>query len=130
MTQTPSKFTLNSDYLSIAQTGKYTFTYAVAPETVPAGGQVIKGTDFTIPSQKGAIDQIMIKRDTGDYKIGQVYSIDVAPSGAADLTVYRTSATNLHADYVVSNLTGSSSITSPAMLYTIKVNTFKPPNVF
>lgn len=130
MTQTPSKFTMNSDYLSIAQTGKYEYTYVGAPETVPAGGQIIRSIDFTTPSQKGAIDQIMIKRDSGNFRLGQVLYNSINSNAGVSLTVYRTSPTTIHAEYVINNMSGSSQITTPAIVFTIKINTFKPPNVF
>lgn len=130
MTQTPSKFTMNSDYLSIAQTGKYEYTYVGAPETVPAGGQIIRSIDFTTPSQKGAIDQIMIKKDSGNFRIGQVRSTSIGSNASVILSVYRTAPTTLHAEYIINNISGGASITSPATVFTIKVSTFKPPNLF
>lgn len=122
----PSNFILNTDYLSIAQKGKQTITCQINGGQVAAGSQVIENHDFTVPSQKGAIDQIMIKRDNGDYKIGQVLS----SANHANISVYRISENTMRVEFIANNLAGASTLSYPSMTFTIKISTFMPPNVF
>lgn len=125
----PNEFTMNTDYLTIARTGRQTFNYYTVSETVAAGGQVVRSQDFTIAAQKGAIDSIQIKKDSEPYMLGRNLSENVG-TGAWVLDAQRTSSNTFHVEIAYNNLMGSSSLTFPAMSFTIKVTTFKPPNVF
>lgn len=126
----PNLFIINSDYLSIAQTSRHTYTYIVPAGTIPAGGQTTQSTDFSIPEQKGAIDHVMVKLDNGNYTLGQRFTVDFNANSGATLSAYRTSPNTLHAEVVVSNLAGASPVNYPMMTFTIKVSSFKPPNIF
>ena len=126
----PNDFTMNTDFLSIAQTGRHKFTVVVPGGTVPAGGQVDTSYDLSIPSQKGAIDQMLIRQDSGNYLVGHAYSIYKNSDAIGTLRADRTTPSNLHVSVQINNLFSSSSLTYPTMTFTIKVNTFLPPNVF
>lgn len=122
----PNKFIMNTDYMSIAQSGKYTHTYIRNGGTVPAYGQIIEYTDFTIPSQKGAIDRIFMSFNDGSFNLGTVcYS-----SEYASLSVYRVSPNTLRAEFVVNNIFNPDPVTFPLQKFVIKGIMFKPPNVF
>lgn len=131
MTQKPSDFTMNSDYLSIAQTGKHEYNVYVGGGTLQVGGYTEQNFDFTIPANKGAIDRILIGKDSGNYRLGCY--MELFPNNDATvagfLHVFRTSPTNLRAQLMLENHTGSAT-SYPSMSFTIKVASFKPPNVF
>lgn len=122
----PSNFIMNTDYLSIAQTYKNSYTYVVPPGTIPASGQVIQHTDFAIEPQNGAVDQIMISLDSGNLRVGQAYAVDLPSGVGAVLHVDRTAANNLRAQVTIN---GTASTSYPVMTFTIKVVSFKPPNI-
>ena len=125
----PNDFSMNTDYLSITQTGKYTFTVVVPGGTVPAGGQTVQHYDFAIPAQKGAIDQMMIKRDNGNYNLGHMLSIYENGNPIGSIWAERTVSSNMQAEVSIDNLFSSTALTYPTMTFTIKVSSFKPPNV-
>ena len=131
MTQKPSDFIMNSDYLTIAQTGKQQNNVYVGGGTLQVQGYTEQNFDFAIPSEKGAVDRILISKDGGNYRLGS--HMELFPNGdstiAGFLHVFRTTATNLRAQLVLENQT-SSATSYPAMTFTIKVASFKPPNVF
>ena len=120
-----SDFIMNTDYLTIAQVRKNTFSLVLPPGQVPAGGQVRKTWDFAIQAENGALDQTMIKLDSNDFKIGNSLS-----HGYGTIDVGRTTATNFRAEVTINNLFSSTVLNYPTMTFTIRVVTFKPPNVF
>lgn len=122
----PNNFILNTDYLSIAQFGKYTHTYVVNGGTLPAGGQLIQHNDFNVPFQKGAIDRIFISVNGGDLRLGSIFNAGYKSS----IQVYRTSPNTLRAEFVVNNIFESEPVSWPMLSFTIKGMMFKPPNVF
>lgn len=126
----PNDFTMNTDFLSIAQIGKHNFSVVLPAGTVPAGGQNIQSYDLSIPKQKGAIDQMLIKRDSGNYMVGHAFSIYKNGAAIGILRADRTTASNLHVEIQINNLFSSSALSYPAMTFTIKVSVFIPPNVF
>lgn len=135
MTQTPSKFTLNSDYLSIAQVSSKSYNITVGGGSLVSGSWTEQNFDFAIPSNKGACDRILISKDGGDHMVGSymelipTWSLDFTTNINGFLEVYRASASTLRAKFVLQNV-GSGSATYPGMTFTIKVASFRPPNVF
>ena len=125
----PNKFIMNTDYLSIAQSGKYSYTYIRNGGTIPAYGQIVEHQDFTVPAQKGSIDQIMVSLNGGNLKIGSRFGFDV-DSASGFLSVYRTNASTLRVELWINNLNGGSSVSFPLLNFTIKGLTFLPPNIF
>lgn len=121
---------MNTDYLSIAQTGKYSHKYVVNGGTVPAGGQIIQHMDFSVPTQNGAIDRVMIALDNGPLKLGNNYGFDLSDGAGGFLEVYRTAPGTLRAEITINNLFGDTSVSYPLMTFTIKALSFRPPNVF
>lgn len=121
---------MNTDYLSIAQTTKNEFTFVANGGTVPAGGQVTRTGNFTVPKQIGAIDQIITKQDSRDYMLGYTSTVYKNSTDIGTITVYRTNSTNLRVDVTINNLFSSSSLTFPTMTFKIRVFSYKPPNVF
>ena len=122
----PNNFIMNTDYLSIAQSGKNTLTLIKNGGTVPAYGQIIEQTDFTAPSDKGSIERFFVSINDADYKLGSVAD---SPTGGG-IVIYRISPTTIRVEFAVNNIQGSSPITYPLTKFIIKVVTFNPPNVF
>ena len=132
----PNDFTLNSDYLSIAQVSSNTYDVYVGGGTLQPGGYTEQNFDFTIKNEIGAIDRVLISKDGGSYRLGKQMSLFPTWTGtekvAGWLMVYRTSGSNLRAQLVLENYSEDMSITAsyPSMTFKIKVSSFKPPNVF
>ena len=80
----PNDFILNSDYLSIAQTNKNTFTVTVGAGSLVVNGSTQQDFDFTIQSQAGAIDRVLISKDSGDYLLGSY--MELVPTWASDFS--------------------------------------------
>ena len=131
----PSNFTLNSDYLSIAQVDRHTYNVVVGGGNRVPGGYTEQNFDFTTASQQGSVDRILIDKDGSGYRLGSYMTLIPTWSGDYDnnvigfIQVFRTSSTNLRAQLVLENA-GSGTSTYPAMTFQIKVSSFKPPNVF
>lgn len=126
----PNKFIINTDYLSIAQSGKYSHTYIRNSGTVPAYGQIVEHQDFTVPSQKGAIDQVMISLNGSSLKVGTRFGFDLENNGSGYLAVYRTNPNTLRAELWINNLFNPSAVNFPLLNFIIKGLTFLPPNLF
>lgn len=135
MTMTPSKFTLNSDYLSIAQTDSKEYTIAVGGGSLTPGGYTEQNFDLATAPNQGAIDRVLISYNGGDYMVGAhmelvpTWSSDYSNNVAGFLLLSRTSSTNIRAQLVLEGH-GSGTNTYPAMAFRIKISSFKPPNVF
>lgn len=125
----PSDFILNSDYLSIAQVSSKTYSVTMAGGTLVATGYTEQNFDFAAKAQVGASDRAMISKDGGRYYLGSYRQLNPAGTIYGFIRVYRTSATNIRAQVVLENLSGSSA-SYPAMTFSIKVSSFAPPNVF
>lgn len=125
----PSDFILNSDYLSIAQVSSNTYTVTIGGGTLQPGGYTEQNFDFAIRNQTGASDRILIKRDSGDFALGSYRQIMPTQTTPGFISVYRTASNNLRAQIVIENYSPSA-VSYPAMAFTIKVTSFKPPNVF
>jgi hypothetical protein len=133
----PSDFILNTDYLSIAQVGKDTYTFTMSGGTLAPWAYVERNFDFTTDPQDGAIDNILIKKDSDPY-LNCSY-MRLQPTSTSDglitgqISVYRTSATNIRAQVLLENQSYYSpgvSLSYPSMAFTVKVASFLPPNVF
>jgi hypothetical protein len=125
----PSDFILNSDYLSIAQTGRNTFTLTIGGGTLPVNGYSEQNLDFPINAVTGAIDRIMISKDSGNYRLGSVMTAYPNNDVRCDVAVYRNASNTLRAQVILQNYSGGTA-TYPSMTFGIKVSTFMPPNVF
>lgn len=125
----PSNFILNSDYLTIAEYDRTSYTIYV-----PAGNTSVAlnmTRNFTVPTQAGAIDRVSITVD-GQTTIGmaadfQLTTLDV---GGGVIQVVRTSPTNIQVVIYSTAMFSGESIAYPAHTITIAVASFKPPNVF
>ena len=126
----PNKFIINTDYLSIAQSTKYSHNYIIPGGTVPAGGQIIQHSDFTVPAQNGSIDQVLVSLNGGPLKVGVSYGVDFSADCGGVLSVYRISPDKIRAEVRINNLLGDSSVNYPLINFMIKALCFKPPNVF
>lgn len=124
----PSDFKLNSDYLSIAQVGSNTYTVTVGAGTLTGQSFTEQNFDFSTRAQAGASDRVLISKDGGRYYLGSYRQIEPATDIYGFVHVFRTSASNLRAQLVLENYT-TESRSYPTMIFTVKVSSFRPPNV-
>ena len=124
----PSQFLINTDYLTIAQTGSSTYTVNISADTLVAGSNTVQNFDFTTTTQSGTLDRVFVKKGNDEYIYGAKLALNPATDVTGYLQVFRTSATNLRAQFVLEN-TSASSVTYPAMDFTLKVVSFKLPNM-
>jgi len=125
----PSDFILNSDYMSIAQVSSNTFTLTIAAGSLTGQNYTEQNIDFTIRAQKGASDRIMISKDGGRYHLCSYRSLNPNTDIYGFIQLTRTSANNMRAKVVLENYSASTE-SYPAMTFSIKVSSFRPPNVF
>lgn len=121
----PNDFTLNTDYLPLAQTGKTEFTVYYPAETFSTGSTpVIRTQDFTVSPMQGAIDTYYMSLNNGDYVIGPYLPIE-RHDPYVHFTAFRVDATTIRVKlYVLGDYA------MPAQTLKVKVVSFAPPNVF
>lgn len=124
----PSDFILNSDYLSIAQVSSNTYTLTIGGGTLVVGGYSERNLDFTSNTLPGTIDRIIISKDGGSYRIGSSMEFDPNNEIRGTLHVYRPSQTILRAQVILQNYSAGSA-SYPSMSFSIKVSSFRPPNI-
>jgi hypothetical protein len=144
-----SNFTLNSDFLSIAQVNSKEFTVYVGGGTLMPEEQSVQEFSFRSPTQNGCIDRIMIKKDASNYMVGYYLScypdvieaywvdsdgnkhyIDGTGLLLAQLIIYRSDKNTLNAKLVIWTNATYATITYSSMTFNIKISSFKVPNVF
>jgi hypothetical protein len=124
----PSNFIANSDYLSLAQKSNTDFTVVFPAENFPPGAREIRTHDITVPSIKGAIDEVMISRNGSDYYLGNSLTVS-ANSPSLTFYIYRPSPNTLRVRLLTSN-SSQSGYSMPMQTLKIRVSSFLPPNVF
>lgn len=144
-----SNFTLNSDFLSIAQTGGKEFSVFVGGGVLQESQQSVQEFSFAMPVQNGSIDRIMLKKDSSNWMVGYYLScypdvteawwidsggtkhyVDGSGLIVAQLIIYRSDKNTLKAKVVIWNNSPSLTITYASMIFRIKISSFKVPNVF
>ena len=131
----PSDFILNSDYLSIAQTSSNKYDIVVGAGSLTPNNTSTQNFDFSTTAQTGAIDRIMISKDGDSFRIGSnmtfypTWQGDFSNNVRGDLFVYRIDKTHIRAQVILQNY-GTGTSTYPTMTFSIKVSSFRPPNVF
>ena len=119
---------MNTDYLSISQIGKYTYTCVIGGGTFPSSGEIDQQIDFSIATQNGPIDQIMTSLDGETFAVGNWRYIDYTSLEVGGLiNIYRTSPNNLR---IYVELYGTPGTSAGTKTLTIKMMSFRPPNVF
>lgn len=132
----PSDFILNSDYLSLAQTGSKEITAYFPAETFPAGYQYTRTQDFTVEPSKGAIDMFLISLNGADYVLGASLIdslIGTDWQGQShdynlEFLVIRTNPTTIQVQLHEYN-TSPNGYSMPTQTVKVKVSSFKAPNV-
>lgn len=133
----PSDFILNTDYLSIAQVGRNTYTFTMPGGSLAPWAFVERDFDFTTDTQNGMIDNILIKKDSDPY-LNCTYE-RLQPTTTSDgiivgeISVYRPSSTQIRARIILENQSltyPEVTLSYPSMTFTIKVASFLPPNIF
>ena len=126
----PSDFIMNTDYLALAQSGKFEFTATFPSETFAHGNSYSRERDFSVPSTKGAIDRVLISQNGGNYVIGNYYLIPYnSITDTVSITVFRVNANTLRVR-LYAHVGGSSDFVMPAQTIKVKISCFQPPNVF
>lgn len=124
----PNQFIANSDYLSLAQKNTLDYNVTFPSESIPSGNNITRTHDITVPSIKGAIDEIMISRNGGDYLLGNYLVIQGGPPSLS-IFLFRPSPGTLRIRLFSSNGT-MNSWTMPTQTLSIRVSSFLPPNIF
>ena len=119
----PSDFTLNSDYLSLAQTSSSEGYVVFAAETFAPGNMHTRTQDFYVPAQPGAIDMFLISRNGDEYTLGSQRVIN--PTAVSFCIVaYRLNATTIRVMLrVFTSQSGGYSM--PMQEIKVKVSSFK-----
>lgn len=133
----PSNFILNSDYLSIAQTGSNNYTFTIPAGSITANNYLERNFDFSTTAQAATIDNVIIKKDSDNYIHGDYMWIQ--PTSTVDgviagfVRVFRPNGTTLRAQIVLENYSYTYpgvTLNYPSMTFTIRVSSFKVPNAF
>lgn len=127
-----SDFTLNSDFLSVAQNASKEFTVHVGAGSLMPGEMSNQEFNFVSPTSNGSIDRIMIKKDSGEYWVGYHLDFYLEDRGliVGALDILRPDKTNIQAKLVIWSNAAYETISYPNMTFKIKVASFKVPNVF
>ena len=127
----PSDFIMNTDYLTLAQSGKYGFTATFPSETFAPGNSYTRTRDFSVPSIKGALDRVLISQNGGNYVIGSYYLIpyDDNVLKSVSITVFRANSSTVRVRLFV-HVGGGENFVMPAQTIKVKISCFQPPNVF
>ena len=123
----PNEFILNTDYLSLAQTNQKTISAFFAPEPFSGGQAHNRYQDYNIPRPQGAIDRILISHNGGNFRVGDRLVISSSPN-IVYVKVYRTNPSTIRVHLHV--YTSQSSYNMPTQNIQVKVDSFKPPNVY
>lgn len=129
----PSDFTLNSDYLSIAQTGRHSFSFLVTGATIQPGEYVDHIYTFTVPAVAGAIDRVMVQVE-GDnkYYINYYQYLSLVSNnvevGVGYINIYRSGPNTIKILHYMSNVSAGP-ISYDSFTVNVKITSFKPPNV-
>lgn len=130
----PSSFNLNSDYLTIAQISRNTYTLNIGGGSLVPMGFTEQNVDFAIPAEAGAIDRILINKDGQGFLYGShmvllpTWSSDYTKIIYGFLNIFRIAPGTLRAQLVLENQ-GIETASYPSMSFTIRVSSFRPPNV-
>lgn len=125
----PNDFILNSDYLSIAQVNSGEYTVTIGAGTLTAQGFTEQNIDQRVQSIAGASDRILISKDGGSFYLGSYRQLEPATNVYGFIHVFRTAVNNLRVQVVLENHS-IDTVSYPAMTFTIKISSFKAPNVF
>lgn len=129
----PNDFKLNSDYLSIAQTGRIEHTFTFAGGTLEPNGQAGFYTDqkinLNITTEPGAIDRFMIKVGNNDFYVGSQSSLHPATGIYGFFDLHRINKSTMQAQLVLENFS-TTTASYPLLTIRVKITSFRPPNVF
>lgn len=124
----PSDFTLNSDYLSLTQTGSEEGMVVFAAEHFDPGTMYTRTQDFKVSSQPGAVDMFLLSRNGGEYTLGSQIIVSLNTPNFWIIT-YRLNANTIRVMLRVF-LSQTGGFDMPMQTIRVKVSSFKPPNVF
>lgn len=125
----PSDFIMNTDYLSLAQNKTEEITATFPQATYGVSETISQTIDKASTTTNGAIDQMLISLNGGDYTVGcSTTYLDKSRGGGFVIWAYRLNSTTLRIR--MSGWSGSpGSWTIPAQTVKIKISTFAPPNI-
>lgn len=124
----PSDFTMNSDYVSLAQTASTELTAYFPAEHFNAGQQITRTRDFTVSPSQGSVDMFLISLNGDDYTLGAKLVSSVM-NPLLQFRVYRVNQNTIRVNLHEYNNT-SGGFDMPMQTVKIKVSSFKPPNIF
>ena len=130
----PSDFILNTDYLSIAQTSTKTQTLLV-PASIIATQSNLE-YDFNYVEHAGTVSRFLIRAGDDFYTVGNELIVkpiwDSSNKVLGNIRVYRISDTQCRFSLTYQNMNSdpiNNPSSCPEMLYSIKIASFKSPNV-
>lgn len=124
----PNDFTLNTDYLALAQTDKTEFTVYFPAETFSPGYAHDRTQDFRVPYSKGAIDMFLMSLNGGTYVLGaEIIASTTSPSLIFYVSRINPQTIRVRLHEFTSQSGGYS---MPMQTVKVKVCSFKPPDTF
>lgn len=126
----PEDFILNTDYLSLAQTGAKTYNISLGGFIVPALDRIETTADLDAPNAPESLFTYQISRDGKAYRLGPILTIK--ENGATlygQLYVNRASTSVLKVTLVIQN-TSNTAQQCPIMNFQIKECIFIAPDLF
>lgn len=123
----PNQFTMNTDYMSIAQNGKYEHHYTINSGTIQADDQKWFTQTFKVPYQKGAIDQYLTKLNNFDWQTTSGPNFELESGVWAGCLISRQGPDELLVEFYIG---ATHTANYPVLNFTVKGIMFKPPNVF
>lgn len=129
----PNRFIQNSDFLSLGQTKKVSFTVNFNAVTIATYGQVVESITQSVQADKGSIINCFMRVNGGNWFIGQVYRWQRVSGQGSSYTrnVYLSKSTNntITIKSVAQNYATNYAVTVPAITIDFQITLFKPPNI-
>lgn len=128
----PNDFIVNTDYLALAQTSSEDFTATFGPEEYPGGDTVTRTLDFKVKSVPGSVDRVFISYNGGDFTVGPSHEVvlrgdEISTLGYMRFWVYRVDPSTMRVRLIIKDAQPHS---IPAQTIHVKVDSFRPPNIF
>lgn len=130
----PNDFTLNTDYLSLAQSGRTTHSITTASALLNPGDETHQDFDLPISALPGSTHRTMIKfDDNNEYWPCNYINWENSGDGYimySDCSLSQINSSTIRLTYSVRlDPSSATSIQLPPITLTIRITSFRPPNV-
>lgn len=131
----PNKYIQNSDYLSLGQIERVSFSVNFSSVTIPTYGIQTQSYTYNVGSDKGSIIHTQMRYDGGswsncntyqwarDNELGPPYSAKIR-----DVYLFKSTNTQITVHATCIDMTTGYPVTVPACTVDFVVTFFKPPN--